>query len=118
MLISGEVEISPTITRAHVLGPISKGAPVAFIPIEPVDSISTALALPKASPTPHAAMLLIDFMTSKDGQKVYVKNGFDSLVPDLMRKEDRDTELIFLDSDVKFLARSNELADLGAKLFR
>jgi iron(III) transport system substrate-binding protein len=118
MLISGEVEISPTITRAHVLGPISKGAPVGYIPIEPVDSISTALALPKDSPSPHAAMLLIDFMTSKEGQQIYVKNGFDSLVPDLMRAEDRDTELIFLDSGVEFLGRSNELADLVATLFR
>ena len=118
MLISGEVEISPTITRAHILGPISQGAPVAFIPIEPVDSISTAIALPADSPSPHAAMLLIDFMTSAEGQAIYVENGFDSLAPDLMKEADRETELVFLDSGVEFLERSNELADLVATLFR
>jgi len=117
-LISGEVEMSPTITRAHVLGPIAKGAPVAFIPIEPVDSISTAIALPKQSPSPHAALLLINFMTSPEGQQIYVNNGFDSLAPDLMRPEDKETELVFLDSGVDFLDRSDELADLVATLFR
>jgi len=118
MLISGEVEMSPTITRAHVLGPIAEGAPVAFIPIEPVDSISTAIALPKESPSPHAALLLIDFMTSPEGQQIYIDNGFDSLAPDLMRPEDKETELVFLDSGMDFLDRSEGLADLVATLFR
>ena len=118
MLISGEVEMSPTITRAHVAGPIAEGAPVAFIPIEPVDSISTAIALPKDSPSPHAAMLLIDFMTSPEGQQIYVDNGFDSLAPEFMRPEDKDTELIFLDTGMDFLERSNDLADRVATLFR
>lgn len=118
MLITGEVELSPTITRAHVQGPIKKGAPVAFIPIEPVDSISTAIALPKDSPSPHAAMLLIDFMTSKEGQEIYVRNGFDSLAPALMKPEDKNTELVFLDTGVDYLDRSNELADKVATLFR
>jgi iron(III) transport system substrate-binding protein len=51
MLISGEVEISPTITRAHLAGAIAEGAPVEFIPIEPVDSISTAVSLRCCSST-------------------------------------------------------------------
>jgi iron(III) transport system substrate-binding protein len=118
MLISGEVELSPTITRAHIAGAIEEGAPVEFITVEPVDSISTAAALPKTSPTPHAALLLIDFMTSEEGQKVYLENGYDSLAPDLMRPEDKDTELIFLDNKVEFLDRADELADRVATLFR
>jgi iron(III) transport system substrate-binding protein len=118
MLISGEVELSPTITRAHIAGAIAEGAPVEFITVEPVDSISTAVALPKQSPTPHAALLLIDFMTSEEGQKIYLENGYDSLAPDLMRPEDKDTELIFLDNKVEFLDRADELADRVATLFR
>jgi iron(III) transport system substrate-binding protein len=118
MLISGEVELSPTVTRAHVAAAIAEGAPVEFISIEPVDSISTAIALPRESPTPHAALLLIDFMTSAEGQQIYLKNGYDSLAPDLMRPEDKDTELIFLDSGVEYLDRSEELADRVATLFR
>lgn len=118
MLISGEVEMSPTVTRAHISGAIAEGAPVEFISIEPIDSISTAIALPKESPTPHAALLLIDFMSSPEGQQIYIKNGYDSLAPDLMRPEDKDTELIFLDSGVEFLDRADELADRVATLFR
>lgn len=118
MLISGEVEMSPTITRAHVAGAIAEGAPVEFVSIEPVDSISTAIALPKETGTPHAALLMIDFMTSEEGQQIYVDNGYDSLAPDMMRPEDQDTELVFLDSGVDFLDRSDDLADQVATLFR
>jgi iron(III) transport system substrate-binding protein len=118
MLVSGEVELSPTITRAHIQPAIDKGAPVAWIPVEPVDSISTAIALPAKSPAPHSAMLFIDFITSLEGQKIYVGSGYDSLAPELMRPEDKDTELVFLDGGVDYLDRSNELADLVSKLFR
>jgi ABC-type Fe3+ transport system substrate-binding protein len=63
-------------------------------------------------------MLLIDFMTSAEGQQIYVDNGFDSLAPDLMKPQDRKTELIFLDSGPAYLDRSDELADRVATLFR
>ena len=50
-------------------------------------------------------MLLTDFMTSKEGQEIYSKNKFDSLAPDLMRPDDKKTELIFLDTTPAFLGR-------------
>jgi iron(III) transport system substrate-binding protein len=118
MLVSGEVELSPTITRAHIQGPMNQGAPVAWIPIEPLDSISTGVGLPARSPTPHAAMLFIDFLTSMDGQKLYAAKGYDSTVPELMRPEDEGKDLVFLDHGVDYLERSNQLADQVAQLFR
>jgi hypothetical protein len=57
-------------------------------------------------------------MTSEEGQRVYTENGYDSLAPELMRPEDKDTELIFLDNDVEYLDRADELADRVATLFR
>jgi ABC-type Fe3+ transport system substrate-binding protein len=118
MPISGEVEISPTITKAHISGAIAKGAPVAFIPIPPVLSISTGLALPASSPTPHAAMLFIDFLTSPEGQQIYQKVGFESLSPAFMKPEDANLTFVFPESDPAYVKRSNELTDLLPKLFR
>ncbi len=117
MLLSGEVEISPTITRAHIAGAIEKGAPVAFVPISPVVSISTALALPAKSPSPHAAMLFIDFVTSQEGQQIYVKSGFESLSPAFMKQEDAQLKFVFPESDPGYPRRSNDLADLATRLF-
>ncbi len=93
MLISGEVEISPTITRAHLAGAISKGAPVAFLPISPALSISTAAALPAKPPSPHAAMLFIDFLTSPEGQHIYVNNGYELLSPAFMKRRTRTSNM-------------------------
>ena len=118
MLVSGEVEMSPTITRAHLNAAMAKGAPVAFVPISPVLSISTGVALPASSPTPHAAMLFIDFLTSPEGQQIYLNAGFESLSPGFMKPEDRRLTFIFPESDPGYPKRSNELADLLSQLFR
>jgi iron(III) transport system substrate-binding protein len=117
MLISGEVEISPTITRAHLAGAISKGAPVAFLPISPALSISTAVTLPAKSPSPHAAMLFIDFLTSPEGQQLYVSNGYESLSPAFMKSEDANLKYVFPESAPEYPRRSDELSDLVTRLF-
>jgi iron(III) transport system substrate-binding protein len=117
MLIGGEVEISPTITRAHLAGAIAKGAPVAFVPISPVLSISTALAVPAKAPSPHAAMLFIDFLTSPEGQQIYVNNGYESLNPKFMNPEDANLKFVFPESAPEYPKRSDELSDLVTRLF-
>lgn len=117
MLISGEVEVSPTITRAHLAGAIAKGAPVAFLPISPALSISTAVALPAKSPSPHAAMLFIDFLTSPEAQQIYLKNGYELLNPALMKPEDAKLEYVFPESAPEYPRRSDELSELVTTLF-
>ena len=117
MLIGGEVEISPTITRAHLAGAIAKGAPVAFLPISPAVSISTALGLPAKSPSPHAAMLFIDFLTSPEGQQIYANNGYELLSPAFMKREDTSLNFVFPESDPGYPRRSDELSDLVTRLF-
>ena len=117
MLISGEVEVSPTITRAHLAGAIAKGAPVAFIPISPVLSISTAAALSAKAPSPHAAMLFIDFLSSPDGQQIYANNGYESLNPEFMKREDANLKYVFPESAPEYPQRSDELSDLVTRYF-
>ena len=45
-----------------------KGAPVASAPFDPVMTLVSSVMLPKAPRHPHAALLFIDYLLSKDGQ--------------------------------------------------
>jgi iron(III) transport system substrate-binding protein len=70
LLVSGEISASPTIYSSHASQAIRKGAPIKWVPLEPVldGAYSTAIAL--HAPHPHAALLFADFVLSADGQKI------------------------------------------------
>jgi iron(III) transport system substrate-binding protein len=70
MIISGEVEASPTIFRNHALVAMQKKAPVAWVPMEVVPASAGSAGLSAQAPHPHAAVLFIDFLFSPAGQKI------------------------------------------------
>jgi len=70
MIISGEVEASPTIFRNHALVAAEKKAPVAWVPMEIVPASAGSAGLSTQAPHPHAAVLFVDFLFSPDGQKI------------------------------------------------
>lgn len=117
MLIAGQIAMSANVARAHLLSAISAGAPVKWITGIPVEATTTAVAVPKKSPTPYAAMLFVDFLTSLQGQQVEVDNGYESLVPSMMRPEDRNTKAVFLDVKPSYLDEQSDLADKAQQLF-
>jgi iron(III) transport system substrate-binding protein len=78
LMSSGEVGLSPTIYNSHVDASARKGAPLAWIAPGPVPVTDTGVALARKAPHPHAAMLLIDFLMSKEGQLIYQELGYDS----------------------------------------
>lgn len=78
MIINGEYALSPTITDSHVNKSQQIGAPVAWVPLEPVPAYIGQIMLPKDSPHPYVAMLFIDFDLSRQGGDLYVANGYDS----------------------------------------
>ena len=43
----------------------------------------TAVALARGAPSPHAAMLLIDYLMSREGQRIYGQLGYGSARRDL-----------------------------------
>ena len=53
----------------HPIISARKGAPVAPLPLDPVLTVVSSVMLPKAPPHPHAAMLFIDYLISKEGQE-------------------------------------------------
>ena len=75
LVASGEIPLSPTIFDANVTLAKQKGAPVEWRPLEPVvTTVGSAGLLAKAA-HPHAALLFIDYLLSKEGQQLIMKGG-------------------------------------------
>lgn len=69
-VIAGEYPIAIQIFAHHPLISAGKGAPVTARLLPPVASASGTLVIPKGSRNPHAALLLTDFLLSKEGQDI------------------------------------------------
>jgi iron(III) transport system substrate-binding protein len=77
-VVSGEVALSPALFNSHVANSRAHGAHIAWRPLGGVYSTTGAVALASKAPHPHAAMLFIDFLLSKEGQALYQELGYDS----------------------------------------
>jgi iron(III) transport system substrate-binding protein len=93
LVVTGEVPISPTIFDSNMFVAKNKGAPVEWRPMEPVVANVGYSSVVTKAPRPHAALLFIDYLHSKEGQQVVVKGGLssprddvDSLVPQKFKK--------------------------------
>jgi iron(III) transport system substrate-binding protein len=75
LVASGEVPLSPTIFDADVTVAKQKGAPIEWRPLEPVVATVGSSGLSAKAPNPHAALLFIDFIHSKEGQQLIMKGG-------------------------------------------
>ncbi len=78
MVVAGEYALSPTIYESHVVEGKKKGAPVDWIPLEPVHVNVGQMALSKDAHNPHAALLFIDFELSKESAEIHKSVGFTS----------------------------------------
>ena len=82
----GSLQFSPshsTITftgasNAHVAEDRKKNAPVEWVAPGPVAVTSVVVALAARPSHPHAAMLMIDFLISEEGQTMYKQIGYNS----------------------------------------
>jgi iron(III) transport system substrate-binding protein len=82
-VIAGEYPIAINIYAHHPLISAAKGAPVNSQLLDPVPSAAGTVAAVKASRHPHAAMLLVDFMLSKEGQEIMSKAHYFPARPDV-----------------------------------
>ena len=75
-IIAGEYAIGLNIFLHHPIYSALQGAPSASQPIEPVLSTIGTIQLPRGVRHPHAAMLLIDFVLSPEGQNVMAQEDY------------------------------------------
>jgi len=71
LMAAGEMPMSLSIFRNHVLSGQPRGAPTEWVPMDLVVSNAGGVALPVASNHPYGAMLLADFLLSPEGQKIF-----------------------------------------------
>ena len=97
LVTSGEVPLSPTIFDADVAVAKQKGAPIEWRPLDPVVTTVGYSGLSSKAPHPHAALLFLDYLHSKEGQQLMMKGGLWSPREDLGSLEQKFKK-VYLDS--------------------
>jgi ABC-type Fe3+ transport system substrate-binding protein len=82
-VIAGEYPIALQIFAHHPLISAAKGAPVTTQLLAPVASSAGTLVIPKASRHPYSAALLMDFLLSKEGQRILAAAEYLPVRPDV-----------------------------------
>ena len=70
-VIAGEYLLALQIFNHHTVISAKKGAPVDWIKMEPVTGTLSVISVHKNAPHPNAAKLLVDFITSSEGQNIF-----------------------------------------------
>jgi ABC-type Fe3+ transport system substrate-binding protein len=70
-VIAGEYPLALQIFNHHTVISAKKGAPVDWIRMEPVTGTLSVISVHKNAPHPNAAKLLVDFITSSEGQNIF-----------------------------------------------
>ncbi len=75
LIVAGEVPMSATIYNHRAERLKSRRAPIDWRPLQPAVAVPHIIGLPAQAPHPHAAMLFVDFLLSRDGQAELAKAG-------------------------------------------
>jgi ABC-type Fe3+ transport system substrate-binding protein len=100
-VIAGEYAIGLMSFNHHTVISAQKGAPSDWLKLEPVPVAFDAAGLLKDAPHPNAARLLIEFLTSEEGQIVLQKADYLPAMPSVpamksgLRPEDGDFKAMF-----------------------
>jgi len=117
LVIAGEYPIAIQIFNHHAYISKTAGAPVEWQPLEPVTATINTIGLAGQAPHPHAAMLFLDFLLSKKGQKVVQLSNYlpshpemPALQKDLKPGGGRFTKANYLSPEVLY-DKGNEWVD-------
>ena len=75
-VIEGEYAIAIGASAHHPIISARKGAPVGPVLLNPVPALNGTISILKGVPHPHAAMLMVDFILSVEGQTLFQKAGY------------------------------------------
>jgi iron(III) transport system substrate-binding protein len=75
LLCAGEFEISFELNAHSIYPLIHKGCPIGTVPMVPIPAQPGGLAVIRGGPNPHAAILLYDWILSKEGMTAFVSMG-------------------------------------------
>ena len=75
-VIAGEYAIALQIFNHHTVISAKKGAPVDWNKMEPATGTLSVVAVHRNAPHPNAGKLLVDFLTSPEGQEIFRAAGY------------------------------------------
>jgi iron(III) transport system substrate-binding protein len=87
MVIAGEYPIALQTFNHHAYISKKAGAPVEWQPLEPLNATIHTVGLPKNAPHPYTAMLFLDFVLSKRGQRVYQSSDYLPAHPEILASQ-------------------------------
>ena len=123
LVIAGEYPLVLVIFNHHAYISKTAGAPSEWQPLEPVAATISTIGLPKFAPHPHAALLFLDFVMSKRGQKVFqlvklsaVTSEMPALQADLKPGGGRFKRVNYMNPEVQF-DKGNEWVEYFQKNF-
>jgi iron(III) transport system substrate-binding protein len=75
LVAAGEVPVALTTYIANVEPLKRKGAPIDFVPVQPVVARPQGIGVARNAPHPHAALLFADLVLSLEGQQLFESMG-------------------------------------------
>src|SRR5581483_9061130 len=85
-VIAGEYAIGLEMNNTHAAISAAQGAPVKWVPLNPVSETLQVVGITKGAANPNAALLYADFMVSREGQNVFRDNDYLPMHPDIPAK--------------------------------
>ena len=75
LVAAGEVPVGLTMYNSNIESLKRKGAPIDFVPVQPVAARPQGIGVARNAPHPHAALLFVDYVLSPEGQKLFESMG-------------------------------------------
>ncbi len=111
----GEVPVALTVYDSEVESLKRRGAPIDWLPVEPVVARPQGIAVMKRAPHPHAALLFADFVLSPEGQELFNAMG---RIPTSLKVKTRSHDFPYLMVDpATVLDESEKWEKLWNRLF-
>jgi iron(III) transport system substrate-binding protein len=85
-VITGEYAMALDIFNHHAVLSAAKGAPVDWLKLEPIAAPIQVTSLLKDAPHPNAGKLLIEFLTSEEGQRIFATVDYIPAMPGIAAK--------------------------------
>jgi iron(III) transport system substrate-binding protein len=85
-VITGEYAMALDIFNHHAVLSAAKGAPVDWLKLEPIAAPIQVASLLKDAPHPNAGKLLLDFLTSEEGQRIFASVDYIPAMPGIAAK--------------------------------
>jgi iron(III) transport system substrate-binding protein len=116
MVVTGEAALSPGVYSSHMANSKRKGASVDWRALGPVYGNNGVGSLSKQAPHPHAAMLFLDYILSKDSQEFRKTLGYSTGRKDIVDRG-KPKEILWLPSRPNYLKEFEGWNNLARKVF-